>query len=65
MDNYPIEDKPINFLHEYRDLMRHVVPLNRKASLQEFCIGAMSVNMQEMDKVDVISLLRAEIFRTE
>lgn len=58
-------EEKINFLHEYRDLMRGVKPLNRKSSLQEFCIGAMSLSLDEIDKVDIIALLQGEISRTE
>jgi len=61
-----IWDKPkINFLHEYRELMRGVTPIERKASLQEFVIGAMSISLDNIDKTDIISLLRAEILSTD
>lgn len=59
-----MEEPKINFLHEYRNIMRDVMPLNRKSSLQEFCIGAMSLSLGEMDKVDIINLLRGEVLRS-
>ena len=59
------EGKQINFLSDYRNLMFHVEPLNRRSSLQEFCIGAMSLSLDETDKKDVLSLLTAEILRSE
>lgn len=59
-----MEEPTINFLHQYRDLMRGVTPINRKSSLQEFCIGAMSLSLDETDKVDIIALLRDEVLRT-
>ena len=60
-----MENKPINFLKEYRTIIPDGMPIERKLSLHYFLVGAMSSSLSEASKENILDLLRDQVGRSK